>query len=234
MSATRWSGQMTKEQIIQMIQYNLRGGGDPGADIAEAGFIAALESIGKIDYVPWNKIATIANLTSGTASYSFDDLVSDVEDMTGIAQIWRTDTENWPIPIYGVDRFNAYKRGVSTSGKPYCATIYKDTNGDNKIEFYETPDDNYPIWLLVVKPLRLEDMEEAYHDMLIWKAVMMVADPGQNYYEKAEREYAKAEAKLMSVGFNKWHGSQIQSGYQLGQQSKGIGVDSGNYWGLRR
>jgi hypothetical protein len=224
---------MTEEKIKQLIQYNSRISGDPGLDAAEVGFSAALEAIGKIDYVPWNKIATTTTLTSGTGIYALEDLIADVQDITGVLQIWRTDTEGWNIPIYTIDRFNSYKRGVTTSGKPYCAMVYRDTDGDNKVEFYETPDDNYPLWVLVSKPLKLEDMDAAYHEMLVWKGVMMIGDPKDGYYEKAEREFAKAEYQLKSVGFNKWNGTQIQPGYLLGQRSSGTSYDSGNYWGLR-
>lgn len=222
---------LTKEQMLDLIETNLGVKGDDAREKAERGYNAALTSLGKIDVIPWNKISDTFSLTSGTDEYVLgSDILTDHNNIKGVTQLWRTDEKNWPIHIYHLDRFNSYKRGNTDTGKPYCATVHNNSDGEKTLEFFYTPDDSYPLWIQVRLPLTLDMIDDDYLDIVVWKAVMAVSDPKNGYYQKAKEEYVDIINALRKVSYIKWEGTQIQPGYTFGHGQGQLGIDSGRFW----
>ena len=151
---------MTTQEIIDLIEINSGEKGDDATELATKAYNSALTSLGKIDIVPWNKFQDTFTLTAGTDIYVLgSDILSDHDEIKGITQLWRTDQQNWEIDIFDTKRFNTYKRGNSEPGQPYCATIYKNTDGDKVIEFFFNPDDAYVIYSHIARHTHLQQSE---------------------------------------------------------------------------
>jgi len=225
---------MTKEQIIEQIQYNTNLKGDNSLVVAQNGFYAAISSLGKIDYVPWNKFYTTDSLTSGTSLYVLgEDLFSDYSNIKGIVSLWRTDEDNRPIRIINPDLFNPIRRGNTDSGEPGLGTIFRNADNQLVLELYYTPDDSYPIWAYLRKPLEFENIDEDFHDLVLYEGVLHVSKVGDGYYEKAIERVMSIKNDLKSVGDLKFSGSLIQPGYRFGEDGQRRDADSKNLFGFR-
>lgn len=225
---------MTEADILALIEINSGEKGDAATELATRGYNSALTSLGKIDIVPWNKFQDTFTLTAGTDIYPLSELLPDHDEIKGLTQLWRTDEQNWEIQIYDTKRFNAYKRGNDEAGQPYCATIYKNTDGDKVIEFFFNPDDAYVLWTEIRKSLTLNMIDDDYTNLVVWQAIVDITDPKSQFYRKAVAELNKLFAGLRKVSFVKWTGGQIQPGYRFGTQDRLPGVDSGRFFDFRR
>ncbi len=226
---------MTRKKIIDLIEINSGKKGTQARKLATDAFNSALESLGKIDMVPWNKFQDTFTLTAGTDIYLLgSDILSDHDEIKGLTELWRTDQQNWEIQIYDTKRFNAYKRGDDTPGQPYCATIYNNADGEKVLELFFNPDDAYVLWTMVRKSLTLDMIDEDYLKIIVWEAVMDIADPASGFYRKAKEKMADIFVELRKVSFVKWTGGQIQPGYRFGTQDRVPGVDSGRLFDFRR
>jgi len=222
---------MTKEQMIEQIEINSDVKGDNATKLAEVGYESALASLGKIDCVPWNKVSDTITLQSGKDTYILgSDILTSHEDIRGVTQLWRTDEKNWPVHIYHIDRFNSYKRGNTETGKPYCATVHNNADGEKILEIFYIPDDAYSLWIQIRKSLTLDMIDDDFLDIVIWKGVLAVADPKSGYYQKAKAEYLEIMQALQRESYIKWDGTQIQPGYRFGHSGGSLGIDSGNFW----
>lgn len=226
---------MTKKEILGMIEINSGVKGVQAQKKAKLGYKSALSSLGKIDIVPWNKLNTTVTLTAGTDKYVLgSDILSDFDDIKGLTQIWRTDVKDWRVDLLKSDQFNAYKRGDNTPGKPRFATISKNANDEKELEFFYNPDDAYVLWVEVRTSLSIDKIDDDYLDMVIWKAVLDIAENGSGFYRKAKEEYSQIMADLRKESYQKWDGTYISPAYRFGSQGGARGTDSGRLFNFRR
>lgn len=226
---------MTTQDIIDLIEINSGAKGDGATEKATKGYDSALESLGKIDIVPWNKIQDTFTLIAGTDTYVLgQNILDEHTDIKGITQLWRTDEENWKVEILGTKRFNSYKRGNNNTGAPYCATIYKNKEGDKVLEFFYNPDDAYVLWVEIRKSLTIDMIDDDFLDIIVWKAVIDITDPMSAFYRKGNNELNKIMDELLKQSYVKWDGGQISPAYRFGLQDGVRGLDSGRLFDFRR
>jgi len=225
---------MTKENIVQMVMLNLEKKGDDARAVAEQAVELAIASIGKIDYVPWNKIQKNITLTSGQSIYVIGtDILDDVNEFRGILELWRTDEQGLAVSIYSTDKFNGYKRGSTDTGAPYMATIYIGDDNEKRLEIYYTPDDAYVLWGKISVSLEFDMIDDDYKDLVAYEAMKIANPAGSGFYEKGVMESDKIKDAIKSVSFIKWQGSNFIPTYLFGEDSVSGIPDRKNYWGLR-
>lgn len=224
---------MNENQIIEAIQVNLGIPGLPGQDLAKIGYSMALNRVGRVDVVPWNKEATTFDTISGTSSYLLEtDIFTSYSKIRGLVSLFRTDVRGQEIPIYHYSLFNRIARGSTTTGQPEIATL----NGrDKKLELYYVPDGIYTIWAYLRFALYPADIPDEYIDMIVWDAVLCVINAQEKplLYQKAKEEYAELYRRLESETLTKVEVTQIRPAYVLGNvPNRRRKVDSGNKFGM--
>ena len=191
---------------------------------------AALEEVGRYDFVHWNKVQANFSLTAGMSVYTIgDDILSDYGDVRGVVTLHHTDQQHAPIRYKSVIEFNNYARGSDSTGRPFIYTLY---DRDNKIEFYYTPDANYTIWSYITVPLDFTMIPDDYRGLIIWRAVMFGTKKGSFNYSKARELYNELYDGALNANLDVWRGTRMVPEYQVGGVRKRTRVDSGNYYGL--
>jgi hypothetical protein len=229
---------MTQDQIVEMIAADIDELTGVQAKVrAESVYPAALNSLGRIASIPWNKKQETVSVISGQSLYSVtDDLLTNYNtgDIRGIVDIWRTDTQGWRVPIISMSEFNTYRRGSSATGAPHMAMTYWD--GDVlKLELYYIPDSNYDLWLYFRKSMELEDIPEDYQEIVVHKGTMLANSASSASFIKGSQLYKEILAEVNAESIRKWEGSQIRPAYAIGHYDTGrMQVDSENWYGLPR
>jgi len=224
---------MTDQEIVDMIQVNLDPATPQRLTLAKSAYNSALDSLGKEDLAPWNKLSTTESLTASKGTYIIGaDLLSDYAgNIKSVSEIYLTSEKDWQIKILPSDLFNHYKRGNTDEGKPYYATIVNDSQGRPTLEFFYTPDAAYTVWLLFRLRLRLSMIPEEFHDLVWSKGVLFASNVGSVFYNKAKEIYMDSYSKLSSVSYQKWDGTFLKPDLMFGERGR-LKADSGNLWGL--
>ena len=214
---------MTKEDCINAIAAALPQAYQPNAQAMATGLLErAVLKLGRKSGA-WNSEAVSFNLTSGKSVYEIgSDILGQYTDPVALRDLWRSDTEDWPIPIYDVMEFNKYARGSETTGEPRIATIH---SSDNKLEIYPIPDASYEVWGYIQREIKgFNDIPEKFHDVLIDEAIAIL-DPRLAVVRANE-----GLKELAGTSPTKWEGNTIPI-------SRNLGVPDGNVeprsWDLR-
>jgi len=216
--------------MISLIAANVDAEGAEADSIAESAFHQAVDSIGKEDGVPWNKIAKTATLTASTGAYEVDSLLN-VDDVRGVLRIYMTDEENWEVERRELADFNLIRRGNTTEGKVYIFSQYTNSDGKLTVEFFYTPDAAYNLWVLYRVPLTFNMIPDEWKDIVLWKAIMIANGAGNRYYDKGLMLYTEAMNKLKGESYQKWHGTHLRPDFVFGRSGiRRTKVDSGKFW----
>lgn len=220
---------MQESQIDRAIALSIQ---KPEADAEAIAAIfrqKAVLKIGRMRNVDWNRKRVGFSLTSGKTEYYIGSDITGVDapDLQNMQTLWRTDTVADPIHILPISEFNRYARGSSTSGKPQVATLH---SGEKMLEIWPSPDSNYSLeGYARLEITRLEQIPEAYHDVVIDYAIAALA-AAQN--PAIAVQFAQAGLKdIADDSLTQWDGTVVPLPRHLGKTYAGAGADSGNLRG---
>jgi hypothetical protein len=225
---------MTDNEVKHIIKLAIPPTATNADEVAEAILKKALHKIARRTDVTFNQKVKAFNLTNGTADYKFGaDIFTSPNDnrIWNMQELHRTDVQGWPIPIVGVDEFNFYSAGGTTTGAPYVATLHSDPI---VLSVYPIPDSNYAVEALVRESIAsLGEVPERYHDIVASYAAAfakMIVESGQGRgSDKSIKDMADEDFEdLKHDGPTGWSGSVFQVEQPLGDQQTGVRVDSGN------
>lgn len=222
---------MTEDQIKELIKSNLVAEGVVLDKLAEIGFNAGMEHVGKLSVTPWNKKRVTITLTAGVSEYQIGvDILTDYTNCKGIVELWHTDTARYPIALRAVSQFNRYARGETTTGRPFIGTI----RGNDKIlEVYYIPDANYTIWAYIRFILNFNDIPLEENEIIAWAGLMAVAPGTSGGYAKAVAMYSRCLSEIAVDSPLLWDGNRYMPELIVGNDGdSGKKSDSRNYWGL--
>ena len=227
---------MTRQKIVDEIALNIDGlVGVQAQNRADRVYEMALYKLGRLPLIPWNKAEETITLSSGTAVYSIpDDILTDysTNQVCGIMELWRTDSQGREVNIVDRNYFNSYKRGSTATGAPLLAMQYWDDDM-LKLGFYYTPDDDYSLWAYIRKNLVLGDIPDEYHDTVVYRGIMLANKGDSPAYEKAKDLYLESIQDIKGADLTVWGGGLIKPSVVYGHHGQGrMNVDSQNYYGL--
>lgn len=217
---------MTEDQVKQAIALAVPS--DRSADrhvIAEAYMKKAVLKMGRVKGASWTHTDVTFTLTSGQSEYHLgEDILSDYPDAKNLQALWRTDTQDSPIPILTPAEFSRYARGSTTTGSPKIATLHSD---DEKLEVYPIPDSAYPLWGYIRKNIQnFEDVPAEYHDVLIDYAVVSMKAAFDPNVAVGLATAGLKEATQDSL--REWTGTTIPLMRHLGKTGSSTKADSSN------
>ena len=208
--------------------------GIPSKDSASADAIAAVYlkksvlKIGRMKGVHWNRTDVTFTLTAGKSLYLIGvDILSTFPELKNMQTIHITDSQRAPIPIVDVQEFSRRARGSTASGVPIVATLHSD---EITLEFWPSPDSNYPMWGYVRKKIvNLDDIPEEYHDVVIDFAI---ASLGAAEDKRVAVEFARSGLKdIQDDALTEWSENVIPLRRHLADDVFQVGGDSGNLRG---
>jgi hypothetical protein len=198
---------------------------DPNAEVVSKGLmLKAIIKVGRMPGVDWNREGVTFNFTSGKSSYQCGaDILQEFSRIKNLQCIWLTGSIDSPVNVVTLQEFNTYARGSTSTGKPKIATIH---SHNETLEVWPVPDATYAAWGYVQKRiLKLEDVPEYYHDVVIDVAIASL-DP------RNAIEFAKSGLKDMRDDtLTPWEGSTIPLGRHIGVEYGVTGADSSNLRG---
>lgn len=165
---------MTENEIVEAVRLGISVGDKTASDVQAKAFVSmAVANIGKMTGVDFNRKTVTFSLTASTQSYIVGkDILTAHNNIVNIQDLFRTDTEGWPIKIVSVEDFNIYTKGGSSSGAPEVATIDRDIPNELVLRVYPIPDSAYPCSCTVrVAVSNLQDIPDRFHPAIYAEAV---------------------------------------------------------------
>jgi len=221
-------------RIVEMAIPSSAVSGDKLETVIGAVIKKSIHKIGRRTDVSFNRHIVSFNLSSGEQDYEIGkDILTDTKyaKTWNMQDLWRTDVEGWPIPIYGYDQYQFYAAGSATSGAPYVATLH---SKPIILSVYPIPDSNYPVKAQVrVLIDLLRSIPEMYHDIVASYAAAFAkiiveagkdGDGGLSIMKMSDEDMD--ELKL--DGATGWSGGVIQVERPLDGYDKVVGYDSRN------
>jgi hypothetical protein len=204
---------LTEQDVKRALMASLSG--VPDADnVATSLLNLAKARVARENDVDYNRKWLTFALTASKSEYNVG---SDV--LAGSIKVWnmqgmfRTDTSDWPIEVWGLDRFNSHARGRTGTGPPRIATIYGPP-GERVIEFYPIPDSAYTVGATFeVQITDFSSIFSRYPDVIYKQALNMLAMAKSPMAAMREAEAAIYDTK--KDGVSSWSGTNIPTSRHL-------------------
>lgn len=164
---------MKSDDAVNVVAMAVGGDAVTAKIIAKAHIDKAVLKFSRLNNVSFNRRWTEATLTANKEKYTLGkDIFTDFSDIQKIQYFWRTDVVGWPITVVSIEEFQQHSSGYTTTGAPVLATIHSDSG---ILEFYPTPDSAYTVAAYLKRQItKFEDIDDAYHDVVIDYAIMSV------------------------------------------------------------
>jgi len=219
---------MTEAELVQIIAAAMPQNSSNAETLGKLLLKKAILKIGRMQGVQFNREWVPFSLKSGKQDMVIGStILNDYPGVWNMQEMWRTDTGGWNIPIVGIEDFQVYAAGRTTSGAPYIATLHSQKG---TLTVYPIPDQDYPVKAYVRRKIvGLEDVPDMYHDTLADYGVIAAQALSS---PQVAAELLRGDLKdLLGDALTGWSGSTIGAERGLAEEAGTSLVDSGNLRG---
>ena len=225
---------MTKQEIIDAISGAVRGDENSSfADrqkVANGVLAAAIEKVGKMPTLDFNKRRVEFSLSAGQAEYTIGvDILSGTYDILGMTDLRYTDTHTSPCTMTDNTRFEDIAVGSTMTGRPTKCTLMR-VNDKLTLLVWPTPYQAYTVKTKTSNRIASFDKIPAeYHPMVLGECFRIQAAQrtiqGSVLYAQEERRDAEDTGDVV------WRGNSIPLGRHLASRGGNGRVDTNNLRG---